>query len=783
MISQNLTVHDFVNILIRHKWLILGSVAFCSGIAVAACFIWPKSYRSTTTILVESQKVPETYVKGVVSGTIQERLASVRQIVISRQLLSQVAREVGLVSNQGNNSALLDEVVAQITKSVQIDISKEQTALKLSYAHSNPVIAREVTSKIASLIVEENLKRREQLIEGATEFLQQELKLAKAQLEAKEKAITEFKGTHMGELPEQMEANLRALDRLQIERSTTTETINTLNVRLDSVEKAIREYQPGDAESGQLPTPNAGQRPIDRRLEQLRDLEQRLAVLSAEYKDNYPDIIHLKEEIRSLRAIVGTSADKPEEAEVTDINGRGKGNTKAVLDPYLNELMKQRNEIKNDLVVHKQRLARIASQIAQLEARVERTPAREQQLMILNRDYDNLQKNYQSLLDKQLSASISENLERHQKGEQFRVIDPANLPRVPESPNQLMIMLAGVAAGVGIGYGWAFWLEYGRGVVRTPGEAELLAGFPVLATIPDLATAYKGGFPHALPVPDSESRQTELLAKNGEINCEREPAARDEIKALTQVQSQHSSAKNGKRKEIIADFRRELNLVSKWRPKSLAAEQFRVAATRMVLSSSDLKSTVVVVTSAVKGEGKSSSVSNLGYVLAQDLGKPTLLIDCDFKHPSLHLHCGVPSSPGSSDVLAGECAIADALHEVGVGGPFVLPIGSRSRIMEDLAKLSKLRTIIMQFRDRFEYIVLDAPPVLPLADMNILCGFADFFVFVVRADMTYGRELATAVKSLQPIDRGGVLVTGCSSANAPKYLGSYYYAAYGQEES
>lgn len=772
MHGKELTVTDFLNVAIRRKWLILVCVLVAAVGAWGVCLVWPKSYRSTTTIFVESQKIPETYVKGVVSGTIQERLVSVRQILLSRQLLKQVAQDSGMIAPESDQK-IADGIVAKMTKAIVIDIPKEQTAFQLSFTHSNPQIARAVTARLAGLVVEENIKRREQLVEGATEFLHQELRLAKEELEGKEKAISEFKRQHMGELPQQVEANLRALDRLQSEMSTTAETINGLNSRLDGVEKAIREYQAGDINTS---LPLTTQRKIDPRVERLHDLEQRLAALSAEYKDSYPDIVHLKEEIRKLRAAPSVAQDSPEHETSSGV--------KKTADPYLTELVRQRNEIKNELAVLKQKQTRIAAQIVEYEGRVERTPSREQQLMILVRDYENLQKNYQSLLDKKLSASISENLERRQKGEQFRIIDPANLPLVPETPNELLIMLAGLAMGCGLGYGAAFWLEYGRGFVRTPDDAESIAGFPLLATIPDFATAYKKGFPRVQPTSPERGYFSGVKSRFPQLSASREMASGSRGTnggALSVLSGEYPY--DTPKKEEIGNLRLELNLVAKWRPYSLVAEQYRVAATKLVMSSSDLKSAVIVVTSAIKGEGKSSSVSNLGYVLAADLGKRTLLIDCDFKHPSLHLYCGLSSSPGLIEVLSGKCAVSEALQRVGDAGPWILPSGSRERAMVELAQIPKLKTVIAELRDRFDYILLDAPPILPLADMNLLSALADFVVFVVRVDVTQKSAVETAVKSLGSPERAGVIVTGYSAINVPKYMQDYYFAGHGKERT
>src|SRR6476646_3668701 len=156
-----------------------------------------------------------------------------------------------------------------------------------------------VTSKVASQFIEQNLKVREQLVEGASEFIEQELNLAKTRLESQEQAISAFKSKYMGELPGQTEANLRALDRLQSVRTAISEGLGRLNDRLGMVDKAMKEYETTGATSPGLP---AGQgRGGDPVVIRLKELERNLATLTAEYKDNYPDIITTKLEIEKVK--------------------------------------------------------------------------------------------------------------------------------------------------------------------------------------------------------------------------------------------------------------------------------------------------------------------------------------------------------------------------------------------------------------------------------------------------------------------------------------------------
>src|SRR6185503_10281200 len=186
--------------------------------------------------------------------------------------------------------------------------------------------------------------------------------------------------------------------------------------------------------SGTTDTSHAGMDPLVGRL---RELERNLTtLLAAEYKETYPDIVETRQEIKSVK--------KQLEAKYGGSDKEKDGDAAKTFDPYLRELMKQRNELRVEVSSAKDRRQRLAEHIREFEHRVEQTPSREKDVMILMRDYENMQKNYQALLDKRLNAHVAENLEKRQKGEQFRILDPANLPSKPEKPNRPLIILFGI---------------------------------------------------------------------------------------------------------------------------------------------------------------------------------------------------------------------------------------------------------------------------------------------------------------------------------------------------
>ena len=758
--GSTLTPQDYWDIAVRRKWLVLGSLVVALSVSWTLCLVLPKSYRSSTLILVENQKIPERYVQGMVEGSVQERLSLIQQQVMSRTLLSGVIEEFKLYPEEVRQQPL-EAVIETMRKQIKVDIKgggqARVEAFLISFAHEDPMIARNVTTKLASQFIEENLKIREQFVEGAADFLDHELAMAKTELERQEQQISEFKQKYMGQLPGQLEANLRALDRLQSESVTGQELLNTLHERLALLEKAISQYKttgmtvPGLADGSE-------QRTSDTLLTRLKELERPLGALSAEYKDSYPDVIHMKQEIEQVKAQLAERQELTQEDKAKAV-GAESTSARRGLDPYLDGLVKQRDEIGLEIRTLKERHRRIMAQMKEYENRVETAPAREQELTLLVRDYDNTQKNYQSLLDKRLNARVAENLEKRQKGEQFRVLDPANLPGTPEKPDRLRIMLVGLMLGCGVGYGGALAFEFLNPSFRRPEDAEEALGCPVLAAIPDFRLGYAKGM-EGKSAGTSESGQK---ARGG----------------LLRLKGKLGHGKSRKDRRAARSFPRELTLVTKWSPLSVVAEQFRVAATRLASMRTEPGCTVVVMTSAVKGEGKSSTTANLGYVLAQDLGKMTVLIDGDLKNPTVHSYIEVPAEPGLTDLLCGhrgDRSLEHYLQRVGDLPLWILPTGRKLDKALELSKIQNLSVIISELRNKFEYIIVDAPPILPLADMNVLVGMADVLAMVVRAGATPRDVVKKALKTLRPAGQIGIMLNGLWMDSVPYYLRDYYSA-------
>jgi uncharacterized protein involved in exopolysaccharide biosynthesis len=374
-------VKGYVDIAIRRKWLILSIVMISVGVAGTVAWFKNDVYRSSTVILVEQQTIPEKYVSSVLDD-VAGRVSTITQQVLSRTSLVKVIDEFGLyqvvIKEDGYESAILN-----MRENIQVETKGRSRieAFTISFAHNDPTTAMKVTSKLASKYIQENLKLREQFVEGASDFLETELRGARNELESKEQALGQFKNKYMGELPSQLEANLSTLDRLQVERVSNQEAINTVTNRLMLVDQAIRDYETTGAVSANAEiNVSGGVKPgrpsVDPQMAQLRTLEQDLVRLSAEYTDVYPDVILLKQQIGVLKAELRDRTDMS--VEETD-----SPETIQIFDPYLKRLVKDRGELNFQIATLNNRMNTIGTSMDMLQGRVDRTAAREQELLSL----------------------------------------------------------------------------------------------------------------------------------------------------------------------------------------------------------------------------------------------------------------------------------------------------------------------------------------------------------------------------------------------------------------
>lgn len=497
---NNKGLYDNIEMLLRRKWMLIIPLILGTSIGAFVAYNSPSYYKSLTLIMLEQQKVPESYVRPTNETPIEQRLSTISQQIMSRTKLEQIIDQFNLYQGNQNSlshrvKALLglssskkknkddlvikEEQVARMRKDIEVkvmgnDYGRSADAFSISYIGRDPYVTMQVTNALASFFIEENLKVREQYAEGTTEFLSDELEKAKNELEKQEKALKSYKQRFMGKLPQQMEANLRTLDRLQTELTATQLAIKNAGDRRASLEAQLAALQ------GALPSPQrALPNPLDG---ELLKLKEQLASLLSIYKENYPDVMitrsKIKEVEKQLAGNAGMEEVKPQEPNMVHVTHRAEIEANlAAAKSEVSNLLKQEENIREEIMEY--------------QKRVEDTPASEQVLANIERDYQTSQKNYQALLEKKLSARLAENMEKRQKGERFRIIDSANLPERPFKPKKSNFILGGGVFGLGIGAGLVYLFEFLNPAFRRPEDFIGLIDKPVLAVIPVFSAELK----------------------------------------------------------------------------------------------------------------------------------------------------------------------------------------------------------------------------------------------------------------------------------------------------
>jgi polysaccharide chain length determinant protein (PEP-CTERM system associated) len=520
-IEKSFNIHNYIEILLKRIWFVIIPLAAILMGAIIYAYTSPKLYRASTLILVTPQKVPSDYVRTTVTSGIGERLQSIGQELMSRTRLEQMISEFKLYQEEAK-SLSPEEVVELMKKNIQIEIRGREGYFTVSYIGKDPRVVTMVTNKLTSLFIEENLKFREQQAQGTTEFLAIELNATRGKLEEQEKVVTQFKKQFMSELPENREANLKVLDQLQLQYQRGNDNLRAAQDRKLIIQKQLNELKlqtplttsPETLKGEEVSITNPLlQPPLKPKMKnsyelQLDQLRNHLSGLQTKYKEKHPDILMVKKQIADLENQI--EKIKASEAEEEKLRVE-KVEEKAILSPSLmvstpETLKKEKGEGKGDLEFNpfykemesqliateleikrlKDEEPNLKVKIAEFQMRVENAPARGLAITSLTRDYQNISDTYHSLVRKNMEAQTGENLERRQKGEQFKVIDPARIPEKPFKPNIPRILLFGFLLGMGSGFGIAFLREQMDRSFKDADDLETTLGFKVLANIPKI---------------------------------------------------------------------------------------------------------------------------------------------------------------------------------------------------------------------------------------------------------------------------------------------------------
>ncbi len=455
-----------IDIILRRRWIILIPFSLALIIGILLAVMLPRSYEAKTMILVESQRVPQNYVQSIVTENTAQRITTISQQILSRTNLEKIIKDFGLFSEPEYKDKFIEDLLVNLQERISVDVIRGGNAFSVAFKDKDPQRVMRVANALAAYFIDENLKVRESQAIGTSTFLESELETMRSRLEQLEESIKNYRKTNMGELPEQLDTNLRILERLQEDLTNRQQLLRDARGRL-----ATLNSQANSRESSVMVL-EGGQRSSNEGASSLEELRSQLEAMQSRYTDKHPDIQRLKAQIADLE----TRAH-----ESTGRNGETSIPSRIPL-----ELRQQLNETRQEILSAETEINELKAQITVYEDRVENIPKREQELLGLRRDYENIQTTYESLLTRKLEADIAVNMERKQKGEQFRIVDPARVPERPAQPNLKKLFIFVIAAGLGLGAGIAVLIEFIVPTYRKPDEIEQQYAIPVMVSIPQL---------------------------------------------------------------------------------------------------------------------------------------------------------------------------------------------------------------------------------------------------------------------------------------------------------
>ncbi len=353
------------------------------------------------------------------------------------------------------------------------------------------------------------------------------------------------------------------------------------------------------------------------------------------------------------------------------------------------------------------------------------------QYNIFKRDVDSYRQLYDGLLQRMKEARVSSGLD----ASNIRIVDSAELPKYPVKPRVLLNLMAGIVLGLGLGVALAFFQEYLDNTLKSPDEVERLLRLPSLGVLPKFVTNGNGKL---------DEDKLDALAPSDEVALA--PAIQTDPQVL---------------------------------------EAYRSLRTSILLSASPVPR-LILVTSAVPGEGKTTTTVNLGATLAS-LGSRVVIVDCDMRRPACHRSTGVKNSPGFVQCLTGHVDLADAILPVpGVENLSVIPCGPIPPNPAEVLSAPLAGELLHKLRSQFEYVLVDSPPLLSVADSRILATLTDAAVLVARAFET-PYDLVRRARSLLYAAGARVLGVALNDVDlrregyGPHFSYRYGYGAYGPQ--
>jgi len=712
--SEQFSPWDYLAIVLKRKWIILATVVITTTLVTISALREPKIYQATARIAIEQE---DTSIFGIqkldtASQVFEEWTVNIdtqMNILQSVPLSQDVVQALQLQNRpefggtmdkpknanapgapQLSNSGNLASAAAIFRSRISVVNVPNTRIVAVTLRTSDREIAAQAVNTLANRFIEQSYKTRVEQTTKITDWLQQQLGDLQTKVEVSQQKLVDYQRLHdIVGTDEKSNFITQKLDLLNTQLSTA---------EADRMQKEALDHTLSSTSPELIPTSIAATSQNGNVLSSLRnkenEIKDQLAEMSVTYGPAYPKVVELKNKLKQVEANIDV------------------------------EIKKTSQRYHNDYLAAQRRESMIRMQFEQQKLVVNKLNESAIQYNILKRDLDSNRTLYEDLLKKMKEANITAGL----KSNNIRIVDPAEVPTVPISPNVPRSFAVAFMGSLTLGIGLAFLLESLDKTIRNAEQVQFVAGLPALGVLPMA----------------SFSRKQKIM---GEL-----------------------------------EQRQSIGLVAYSRPKSQIAEAYRALGTSILLSSLDRPHKVVMVTSALPEEGKTTTAVNSAIVLAQQGGK-VLLIDADLRRPSVHKTLGLEPRCGLSMLADDPSQVENCiLASPHMPNLHFLPAGPTPANPAELLGSQKMKDLLNHLRTKYDHIVVDTPPVLSITDAVRMSPEADAVMLVIRSGVTTKESLCRARDLLYQVKAPVIgVVVNAIDFSTPAYYNYYAYNHYGQK--
>lgn len=480
---QSQLVKKYLDLFWRRKTFIVVLFLLSFPVGLAVYLSVPKVYQATSLLSYQQEQLSPNKMSPDMKGRISDTVSTLTQIVTSRNSLEELIKTLDLYQ-KARAKMPIEDVIELMRKDIVIKPSRQGDTFFITYDGAEPDKVVKVTNALAAKFIEENLQYRQERATETSSYTSDELSMAKIVMDKQEMAMRDYKLRNYNEMPDQHQSNVARLISLQEQYQSKQESIQDLERTLVLIQDQINSHKKiaagavaarASSESNTRRS-DVAESPVER----LNSLRLLLNSLQGRYTENHPKVKSIQKEIEKLEATIGQSG-----GGTANVTGK---RVSPAFDQGLLQLEAQKKNVQISIENIELEKKQLKATIAEHEKWVSSTPVREAEWAVLTREYGQLKKHYEYLVTRNLEAKSMLNLERSQRGSQFKIEDPARYPSKPTKPNFFKILALAAICGLGAGVGLSLVHDFADSTFRNTGQIESFLGVPVVGVITYIET-------------------------------------------------------------------------------------------------------------------------------------------------------------------------------------------------------------------------------------------------------------------------------------------------------